>query len=129
MLQQKNVVAQEIASLIQDQYATPKCTTEAKRNKVLHVIASFLYKSSEMKQHKAIAPIDRWLLSQSLLNHNLTRKLGVTRKWLYTTTHPPPTQTQCRQYLSYSWPDFNQSLKVGLWDQQQQHELQQQQQQ
>ena len=80
MLQQKNVVAQEIASLIQDQYATPKCTTEAKRNKVLHVIASFLYKSSEMKQHKAIAPIDRWLLSQSLLNHNLTRKLGVTRK-------------------------------------------------
>ena len=48
--------------------------------------------------------------------------------------HPPPPQTQCHQYLSCSWPDFNQTLKVGLWDQQQpykqqQHEQQLQQQQ
>ena len=40
---------------------------------------------------------------------------------------PPPPQTQCQQYLSCSWPDFNQTLKAGLWDQQQ-HEQQQQQQ-
>ena len=42
------------------------------------------------------------------------------------TLHHPPTttQTQFPQYLSCSWPDFNQTLKVvGLWDkQQQQHE-------
>ena len=47
-------------------------------------------------------------------------KLGLTRKWLYTTTHhhpPPPTpptpQTQCRQYLSCYWPDFDETLKVA----------------
>ena len=31
---------------------------------------------------------------------------------------PPPltTQTQCRQYLSCYWPDFDQTLKVGSWE-------------
>ena len=36
--------------------------------------------------------------------------------------HPPPTtttQTQCHQYLSCCWPDFDHFLKEGLWDQQQ----------
>ena len=39
----------------------------------------------------------------------------------------PPPQTQCHQNLSHSLPDFYQTLKVGLWDQQQQYEQQQQQ--
>ena len=48
--------------------------------------------------------------------------------------HHHPPQTQCHQYLSCSWPNFTQTLKVGLWDQQQpykqqQHEQQLQQQQ
>ena len=47
-----------------------------------------------------------------------------THKMLSFVITPPPTttttQTQCHQYLSYSWPDFNQTLKVGLWEQQQQ---------
>ena len=37
-------------------------------------------------------------------------------------THHPPTQTQCQQYLSCYWPDFNQSLKLGSWDEQQQQQ-------
>ena len=50
-------------------------------------------------------------LSQPQLNHNSNQKLAMTRKWLYTTTtHHPQTQ----------WPDLNQTLKEGLWDQQQQ---------
>ena len=36
-----------------------------------------------------------------------------TQPTLHTTIHPPPTQTQCRQYLSCYWPDFYQTLKVG----------------
>ena len=36
--------------------------------------------------------------------------------------HPPPPGTQQHQYLSCCWSDFNQTLKVGFWDQQQQHE-------
>ena len=32
----------------------------------------------------------------------------------------PPTQTQCPQFLSCSGLNFNQTLKIGLWDQQQQ---------
>ena len=39
--------------------------------------------------------------------------------------HLSPTQTQCHQYLSCSCPDFNQTLKVVLWDQQQQQQHQQ----
>ena len=39
---------------------------------------------------------------------------------------PPPTQTQCQQYLSCYWPDINQTLKIGSWDEQQQQQLQQQ---
>ena len=40
---------------------------------------------------------------------------------------PPTPQTQCHQYLNCSWPDFNQTLKVGFWDQQQLHEQEQEQ--
>ena len=53
------------------------------------------------------------ILSQPQLNLNSTQKLGVTRKW----------------YLSCYWPDFNQTLKLGSWDEQQQQQKQQQQQQ
>ena len=35
---------------------------------------------------------------------------------------PPPTQTQCQQYLSCYLPDFNQTLKLGSWDEQQQQQ-------
>ena len=51
----------------------------------------------------------------------LNSKVGSdTKKTLH---HPPTTtttQTQCQQYLRCSCADFNQALKVGLWDQQQQ---------
>ena len=43
--------------------------------------------------------------------------------------HPPPPGTQCQQYLTCSQPNFDQTLKVGFWDQQQQQYQQQQQQQ
>ena len=34
-----------------------------------------------------------------------------------TPPHPtPPTQTQCQQYLSCYWPDFDETLKVGSWE-------------
>ena len=33
---------------------------------------------------------------------------------------PPPPQTQCRQYLSCYWPDFDETLKVGSWEHPQQ---------
>ena len=32
------------------------------------------------------------------------------------TTHHHPTQTQCQQYLSCYWPDFDQTLKVESWE-------------
>ena len=45
--------------------------------------------------------------------------------------HPPPpttttTQTQCQPYLSCYCPNFNQTLKLGSWDEQQQQQQQQQ---
>ena len=30
--------------------------------------------------------------------------------------HHPPPQTQCRQYLSCYWPDFDETLKVASWE-------------
>ena len=43
--------------------------------------------------------------------------------------NPPPTttttETQCQQYLSCYWPNFNQTLNLGSWDEQQQQHLQQ----
>ena len=74
------------------------------------------------------------LLSQSQLNHNSTKpnktKVGLDTKMTshHPPTRPPPTkQTQCQQYLSCSCFDFNNTLKVGFWDQQQQQEQEQQQ--
>ena len=34
------------------------------------------------------------------------------------TLHHHPPQTQSRQYLSCYWPDFDQTLKVGSWEHQ-----------
>ena len=50
---------------------------------------------------------------QPYLNLTSTQRLGFTRKWLYNHHHHPPTQTQCQQYLSCDWPDFDETLKVG----------------
>ena len=52
----------------------------------------------------------------------LNSKVGCDTKMtlIHQPQPPPPTQTQCYQYLSYSYPDFNQTLMVGLWNQQQQ---------
>ena len=30
--------------------------------------------------------------------------------------HHPPTQTQCQQYLSCYWPDFDETLNIGSWE-------------
>ena len=56
----------------------------------------------------------------------LNSKVGFDTK--VTLNHHPPPQTQCDQYISCSCPDFNQPLKVGLWDQQKRNKQQQQQQ-
>ena len=56
----------------------------------------------------------------------LNSKVGFDTK--RTLDHQPPPQTQCHQYISCSYPHFNQTLKLGLWDQQQLHEQQQEQQ-
>ena len=32
------------------------------------------------------------------------------------TPPPHPTQTQCHQYLSCYWSDFDETLKVGSWE-------------
>ena len=47
-----------------------------------------------------------------------------TTIWRITPT-TPTTQTQCQQYISCYWPDFNQTLKAGLWDQKQPYKQQQ----
>ena len=49
-------------------------------------------------------------LSQSLVWH----------KYDFAHHHHHPLGTQCWQYLSCYWPDFDQTLKVGCWDQHQQ---------
>ena len=46
----------------------------------------------------------------------LNPKVG--RKWLYTTTITPTTHHHKLNVINI-WPDFNQNLKVGLWNQQQ----------
>ena len=33
-----------------------------------------------------------------------------------TPPNPPTAQTQCQQYLSRYWPDFDETLKVGSWE-------------
>ena len=50
-------------------------------------------------------------LSKPQPQHNTTQRLGLTRKWLC--KPHPPTQTQCLQYLSCYWLDFDETLKVG----------------
>ena len=56
--------------------------------------------------------------------HQLNSKVGWGTKM--TLIHPPTTtQIQCQQYLSCYWPDFNQTLKLGSWDEQQQQQQQQ----
>ena len=32
------------------------------------------------------------------------------------TLHTPPTETQCQQYLSCCWPNFDETLKVASWE-------------
>ena len=49
---------------------------------------------------------------QPNLNLTSTQRLGFTRKLPYN-HHPPPTETQCQQYLSCYGPDFDETLKVG----------------
>ena len=48
-------------------------------------------------------------------NLTSTQRLGFIWKWPYTATnqHHPPTQTQCQQYLSWYWPDFDETLNVA----------------
>ena len=47
-------------------------------------------------------------------NQTLTQPVGLYPKMTLHTSHPtppPPTETQCQQYLSYYWTDFGQALK------------------
>ena len=45
----------------------------------------------------------------------ITVGLGLTIKLLCTT--PPTTETQCQEYLSCYWPDVDETLQVGSWEQ------------
>ena len=60
--------------------------------------------------------ITKWEIWEKLSKPqpNLNTRLGLTIKWLCTTPpHPTTTETQCQQYLSCYWPDFDETLKVG----------------
>ena len=67
--------------------------------------SKFLYQIPDQWYHSCYENWDEcfFLLSLPQLNLNSTQKLGLTWKWLYstTTTHPPP-QTHCQQF----WPNF-----------------------
>ena len=45
---------------------------------------------------------------------NLNTRLGLTTKWLC--TPHPLTETQCQQYLSCYWPDFDETSNVDSWE-------------
>ena len=59
-------------------------------------------------------------------NPNLNTTVGVYTK-MTLQPPPPPTQTQCQRYLGCYWPNVNQTLNVGSWDEQQQEQQQLQQ--
>ena len=79
--------------------------------------------------HQGILSSPRYFLVQRILfivttptRPQLNSKIGFDIKMTLYHHHPPPThppQTQCHQC---SLPDFNQTLKVGLWDLQQQQQ-------
>ena len=60
------------------------------------------------------------LIVTSPTQPQLNSKVGFDTKM--TLEHHPPTQTQCQQYLSCYWPNVNQTLKVGSWDEKQQQQ-------
>ena len=48
---------------------------------------------------------------------NLNTRLGLTIKWLCKHHPTPPTiETQCQEYLSCHWPNFDETLSVGSWE-------------
>ena len=52
-------------------------------------------------------------------NQTLTQPVGLYPKMTLHTSHPtppPPTETQCQQYLSCYWTDFDEIFKVGSWE-------------
>ena len=84
-------------------------------------------------QHMALAP--RFCSEINLFNcQNPNSTSTQLKRWVWhendftpppptnTHHHHPPQQTECQLYLSCSWPDLNQTLKEGVWDQQQQHQ-------
>ena len=57
-------------------------------------------------------------LSKPQLNHNSTQP-NITLVGLDMTLHttpPHPTETQCQQYLSCYWPNFDETSYVGSWE-------------
>ena len=59
--------------------------------------------------------------------HNPNSTSTQLKSWVWHENdfNPPPPQTQCHRYLSCYWPNFNQTLKLGSWDEQQQQHYQQ----
>ena len=65
------------------------------------------------KQHQYDLGSEYWQ------NPNLTSTQPVgfyTKMTLHHHHPPPPPQTQCRQYLSYYGPNFDETLKVASWE-------------
>jgi len=63
----------------------------------------------------------KWVTEEDKLSQTPLSTQLKSWVWYKNDFRPPPTtQTQCHQYFSCSFSDFNQTLKVGLWNQQQQ---------
>ena len=63
-----------------------------------------------------------YLLSKPRLNHYSTQP-NITLSWVrhendfaYHPIPTPTTQTQCYQYFSCYWPNFNETLNIGSWE-------------
>ena len=67
-------------------------------------------KSVEIKKFVLQKKILEVILSKP--QPNLNTRLGLTIEWLCE-PHHHPKETQCQQYLSCYWPDFDETLKVG----------------
>ena len=47
--------------------------------------------------------------------HDLNSSVGCDMK-MTLHHHPPPTRTQCHRYIHCNWPNFSQTLKIGLYN-------------
>ena len=77
------------------------------------IIVLFIYWGKPLVQVTVYITIARKrILSKPQPDHK--SPIGI---YVNMTLQPPPTQTQCQKYLSCYWPNFNETLNVGSWEQ------------